>query len=268
MRLARSGTGQRPPPPSFVEWFAAGPTGLAESASKDLPGLNPAGHRNTIIALFKFGADERIMDLTVTTAGIVMLTTGLNRCLAAVLILVTVTSAAAEVDDVIADCARIRSTGDRILCLEEALRRLDSDSDAPVSGEAPVDANATGVVSEVPAPQPQGAAETVMSAAPDPSSEQAAGVPADGADSFGLPPEQSQPERPETMLVTVTSVRQNAYGKLVFSTERGQEWIQTDQASRRFRDIPFDAEIRAAASGSFFLRRASGGPSIRVRRRK
>jgi len=68
--------------------------------------------------------------------------------------------------------------------------------------------------------------------------------------------------------VVVVSVDSNAYGKLIFTTESGQVWRQTDQNRRRYRQIPFDAEIRQGAAGSFFIKPLSGGASVRVTRSK
>jgi hypothetical protein len=194
--------------------------------------------------------------------------TRINHYLCTILILAAATSAAADAEDVIAACARIPSTGDRILCLENALRRLGGGQYTPGQAESPVEASETTSPSDIPTSDAQELAATTNVTAPEPSSDPVSATAGGGAESFGLPPARSQPQRPDSVLVNVTSVRQNPYGKLIFSTDTGQEWLQTDQASRRFPDIPFDAEIRVAASGSFFLRRASGGPSVRVRRQK
>ena len=66
----------------------------------------------------------------------------------------------------------------------------------------------------------------------------------------------------------VVAVDENAYGKLLFTTESGQVWRQTDQGRPRYRQIPFEAVIRNGAAGSFFIKPLSGGVAVRVKRSK
>jgi hypothetical protein len=89
------------------------------------------------------------------------------------------------------------------------------------------------------------------------------------AQQFELSEVQKQPESLDSIDVVVVSVDSNAYGKLIFTTESGQVWRQTDQRRPpRYRQIPFDAEIRQGAAGSFFIKPLSGGASVRVTRSK
>lgn len=127
-------------------------------------------------------------------------------------------AAATEAEDAIAACARISSTGDRILCLETALRNTS-----------------TPAVSE--ATSPVGTEDTL-----------------------------SAPVTMESMDVEIIEVRKSGYGKLLFITADGQIWQQTDMKSVGYREFPFDAIIREAAAGGFFIRPLAGGVSVRVRR--
>jgi hypothetical protein len=86
-------------------------------------------------------------------------------------------------------------------------------------------------------------------------------------ENFGLK-EERPPKETNAVQVTVTSVRKNLTNRFIFETENGQVWLQTDQRTVRYGDVPFQAEIRPASMGSFFLRPVAGGASVRVRREK
>jgi len=238
----------------------------------------------------------------------------------------------AENEEVIARCAKIPSVGDRILCLEDALRISAQVGDTAIDADAVAEENPTpdsSVAAAVVAVAADDAdlveavtEESGQSAPPDaaaaPAAEEtmpaatatvvvavnnadvaeevtkAAGqseppdvAPAPQADEtlpaavdavttagtaeaqqFGLSEVQKQPESLDSIDVVVVSVDSNAYGKLIFTTKSGQVWRQTDQNRRRYRQIPFDAEIRQGAAGSFFIKPLSGGASVRVRRSK
>jgi hypothetical protein len=151
----------------------------------------------------------------------------LRKC-AAALTLLAAAMVKADSEDEIARCARISSPGDRILCLEDALRRRD---DPPPSTAA-----------EAPAAAP--AAE------------------------FGFDVPQKPPPSPESVRVTVVAVEKNAYGKLRYVTEDGQVWQQNDQRTPQYPYVPFAAEIRTAAAGSFLLQPLDGGIAVRVQRKQ
>ncbi len=238
----------------------------------------------------------------------------------------------AENEEVIARCSKISSVGDRILCLEDALRgsaqagetAIDADavaeenptSDSSVAAAAvavaAVDADLVEAVTEesgqsappdaVAAPpaeetMPAATAAVVVTvnnadvaeevtkaaeqsappdAVPAPPAEETLPAAVDAittadtseAQQFGLSEVQKQPESLDSIHVVVVSVDSNAYGKLIFTTESGQVWRQTDQNRRRYRQIPFDAKIRKGAVGSFFLTPLSGGAAVRVKRSK
>ncbi len=179
------------------------------------------------------------------------------RCAIAVLAAVP---ALAENEDTIARCAKISSVGDRILCLEDALRESSKEL-AEIHPEGDLAATLTTdsvasppFKSEVPPPAVEPEAVLAVASSPD-------------TENYGLK-EQQPPKETNTIQVTVTSVRKNLSNKFVFETEDGQIWLQTDQRTVRYGDTPFEAEIRPASMGSFFLKPASGGASVRVRREK
>jgi hypothetical protein len=174
----------------------------------------------------------------------------LVRCCSVVPVLLTGAMAQADGKDEIARCARIPSAGDRIICLEEALLRADAPP-ASTSAETPgTPGDATSA---------SGAA-TEASTETRPHAREAA--------EFGLDELEQAPPSPESIRVTVVAVEKNAYGKLRYVTEGGQVWQQNDQRAPRYPDVPFAAEIRTAAAGSFFLQPLAGGVAVRVQRKR
>jgi len=190
-----------------------------------------------------------------------------NAMCGALLVFLFAMPAQADNEDAIARCARIATVGDRILCLEDALRQSSKEvaeppvvtilppTETPVVEAMPVKKTA---VAEAPPVKETAAAVT-------PTAMDEAVPPAD--ESFGLK-EKRPPKEAKAVQVTVTSVRKSLTNKFIFETENGQLWLQTDQRTLRFGDVPFEAEIRPASMGSFFLRPLSGGASVRVRREK
>jgi hypothetical protein len=164
----------------------------------------------------------------------------------------------ADSEDEIARCARIPSVGDRIVCLEDALRRAD-DPHASMRTETPGDGANTSA-------SDTGTADETARAATERASEGA--TQAREAAEFGLDESRKQAESPESIRVTVVAIDKNAYGKLRYITGDGQVWQQIDQRTPRYPDVPFPAEIRSAAAGSFFLQPLSSGVAVRVQRRR
>lgn len=167
--------------------------------------------------------------------------------------------AQADNEEAIARCARIATVGDRILCLENALRQSSLESaETPAAEVAPVH--------ETPVATIEAAGETP--AVDIGTTIDAAAVQTPPADeNFGMK-EKRPPKDTSPVQVTVTAVRKSLTNRFVFETASGQIWLQTDQRSVRYSDTPFDAEIRPASMGSFFLKAVAGGPSVRVRRER
>ena len=174
------------------------------------------------------------------------LPTGRGRTCGTLLLLLAAAAAYGDNEDEIARCARIASTGDRILCLEEALRRA-SERKNETAGKGAADGPvARSGGSAAASPPPAAAAD----------------------EQFGLENTERYAASPDSIEIVVVAVEENVYGKLVFTTQEGQVWRQSDQRSPRTPELPFDAEIRRAAAGSFFLKPLSGGIAIRVQRRQ
>lgn len=180
------------------------------------------------------------------TLGRPALPTGRGRTCGTLLLLLATAAAYGGNEDEIVRCARIASTGDRILCLEEALRRASDLKDE--------------------APSKPGPEETAEARSHD-REDIRAGV-ANADERFGLESTEKYAGSPDSIEVVVVAADENAYGKLVYTTQDGQVWRQSDQRSPRTPELPFDAEIRRAAAGSFFLIPLSGGIAIRVQRRQ
>ena len=164
-----------------------------------------------------------------------------NNVIAVLLLLACSPQTQAGEGDAIERCASLETDSDRIACLEAAIR-----------GES---ATASDVA-------PEATPEPVAEEAPKPTADATPPT-----DSFGLK-EKKPPKTQDTIQVTVTSVEENLRGKLVFNTANGQVWLQTGQRVARFADTPFEAEIRPASMGSYFIRATDGGVSVRVRREK
>ena len=159
--------------------------------------------------------------------------------------------------------------GDRILCLENALRQASPETDKVARNEEAARLPEADVPSDD--VQPSISTEQVVDISSDTAEIGAEPTPTDSAtpasDDFGLK-EQRSPKKIEAMKITVISVRKNLSGRYVFDTADSQTWIQTDQRTVRLENTPFTAEIRPASMGSFYLKPDAGSVSIRVRREK
>lgn len=178
----------------------------------------------------------------------------------ALFVLVCAPPVHADNEDAIAACARIATVGDRILCLENALRQSSGEV-----GESDPEA------AVLPASAKQTATSPPLEAAVSSSAAVATSVLTDDApvadESYGLK-EPRPPQEANSLQVTVTTVRKNLSNRFIFETEGGQIWVQTDQRRARYEDTPFKAEIRPGSMGSFFLKPDSSAVSVRVRREK
>ncbi len=186
-----------------------------------------------------------------------------NTLFGVLIILLLAHAALAEGEDVIARCAQIASVGDRILCLENALRPADGDSrenDIPIATEPVAQDNTTAAISDT--------SDDTIDAAVEVTSAAAASAGKTETEQFGLDKAQKNPDPLTSIDVIVVAVSKSAYGKLIFTTGSGQVWQQTDHGTPRYRQIPFEATIREGASGSHFIQPQKGGVAVRVKRRK
>jgi hypothetical protein len=67
--------------------------------------------------------------------------------------------------------------------------------------------------------------------------------------------------------VIITEVRRNQLGSTTFVTADGEVYAKISRISARYPPVPFEAELRPAARGSYFLVTSLGGPRVRVSRR-
>jgi hypothetical protein len=189
-----------------------------------------------------------------------LVSTGTKTVCAALFVSAFCSMAHADNEDVIALCARVAGVGDRILCLENALRRSSQEVAAPPPAPQvlPPPEKVAAAVADV--------EDDIVSPIPEADSEVSDIVP-QVDENFGLKETRPVGEA-MTIRVTVTSVRKSLRNMLIFETENGQVWQQTDQRIVRYEDAPFVAEIRSASMGSFFLKPESSSMSVRVRRNK
>jgi len=162
----------------------------------------------------------------------------------------------AENEDAIAQCARIASPGERILCLENALR---GETAAPANDENPVP-GAESVQDVAPTAEQTMPAEEKIEVAADARETE--------VEQFGLAEEEKNPDPVTSVDVVVVKLSKTAYGKQIYTTDNGQVWMQTDKKSVRYRQLPIDMTIRDGASGSYFIQPRSGGVAVRVKRRQ
>ena len=174
-------------------------------------------------------------------------------------------------------CAAIDDDGQRLSCYDQILRP----GKTPDRTELP----ATSVYSEESGPamavQERGdsqetaaaaaAAAVQAPAAAQVKADQPAAKPApvevsEATETFGL--KEKQPRDSVSITVTVNGIRKNLNDRFVYTTTEGQVWLQIDKRRVHYDEVPFVAEIRSAALGSFYLKPESDGVSVRVRREK
>lgn len=218
--------------------------------------------------------------------------TGLYLALA--LTLPAATGAASDADDAIAACARISSTGDRILCLEDALRRLspaetaaampDADKEDLVGDEATSLSAAAGDAETELVSEPVAARDIPAVAA--------ASVPVDAdqdrSEPAGSP--QTAEAAPQVELGAEQVARQNnveeeqvrisaaivehtlvGTGRLRLTLDNGQVWQQTgdddDRIARRIRgQANIAVEMWQSRSGGYRMHLLEVDRTLRVRR--
>lgn len=221
--------------------------------------------------------------------------------LALAVLLPTCAFAASGTDDAIAECARISSTGDRILCLEDALRRLSA-SEEPVaipevndevlvadeaeSLSVSVNAGdpdaivATGAVEMAPIAAGTGAAISVASETTEEAASQAITEAAPGAASPASQPELGaeqvarQNDVDQEQVTISASIVEHVLvgtGRLRLTLDNGQVWQQTgdddDRIARRIRgQTDIAIEMWQSRSGGYRMHLLEADRTLRVRR--
>ena len=80
------------------------------------------------------------------------------------------------------------------------------------------------------------------------------------------PPTTTQRRPPETLPIVVVAVRKLPGRSARFTTDNGEVWIQTGAEGVYVPKAPFDADLRPASMGTFFLRPRDHGWPVHVRR--
>ena len=157
-----------------------------------------------------------------------------------------------EFSEALRRCAEIEQVIQRLACYDGVLRPPPKTSGAEASPVKPSPSS--------PAP-------------PFPVVQPAAAVPPSESDTnppkkteFGL--KAKRPEEPDSIDVVVVRAKKNLSGKFVFTTQDGQVWLQIDSRSPNYHDIPFEAHIRKASLGSFFIVPGNSNQAVRVSQRK
>jgi hypothetical protein len=145
-------------------------------------------------------------------------------------------------------CAQIQDDTDRLDCYDGVFRRAEDRAAAtPATREQqrasrPIE----GAVRTAPRP----------TATPTPQTADAASnAPAAGA--------RAEPER---IPIVVVALRETRGRNIVFTTDDGNVWIQTDGRSNYYPNVPFQAALRPGAMSSYFLVPNERGRAVRVRR--
>jgi hypothetical protein len=155
--------------------------------------------------------------------------------LAAVLAAANVRQGAAADQDT-ASCARVPTAAERLACYDRATPPTAPSSEIapPVAppGSAPL--------------QPSPAAESGTAAV----------APSGG----------TADEKPEVTSVVVVGMRKYPGRSAIFTTDKGDVWIQIGAESVYLPKVPFEAELRPASMGAYFLRPSDYGWRVHVRR--
>jgi hypothetical protein len=154
--------------------------------------------------------------------------------------------------DAARSCATIQDDTDRLDCYDRAF-----------AGAAPAQTtpNEEPTTSAPPASSPLAAATERRP--PRPATAPSPAAPATASPAPAVEPEDATPE---IVPIVVVAVRQAAGNNVVFTTDAGEVWLQTDGRRNHLPDLPFAAEIRPGMMSSFFLVPKDRGRSIRVRR--
>jgi hypothetical protein len=202
-----------------------------------------------------------------------------THCLGLAILLPAPAIAAANVDDAIAECARISSTGDRILCLEDALRQLSPATESAVIPEVDDEV----LVAEDTESTRSGAGHTATAAGAAVAAA-IANQPAAEATST-LATNESQPELGAEQVARQNGVDEEEIrisaaivehtlvgtGRLRLTLDNGQIWQQTgdddDRIARRIRgETDIAVEMWQSRSGGYRMHLLELDRTLRVRR--
>ncbi len=210
-------------------------------------------------------------------------------CFLLSILLLTEVAVAEESEEAIARCSRIESVGDRILCLENALRKESAETSGQSVSEQRAEAAEVSTV-EAPTVEPESVAPPVMEAAAVSPSKAPAPVPVEATDVAEAAPVADASEigadqvearnmtREERLAalesatgVNVASYRKVPYERLVVELENGQVWRQIEGDVQRIRvDLERNQTVDISESrfGGYQLRLNEIRRTIRVERVK
>ncbi|WP_105104360.1 hypothetical protein [Microbulbifer pacificus] len=83
---------------------------------------------------------------------------------------------------------------------------------------------------------------------------------------FGQEQRQVVEDAPESITATIASAEQGAFGKYTFTLDNGQVWQQVESSSRAIWRGGEQVAVERGVFGSFFMRKVTGGRSLRVKR--
>ncbi len=136
-----------------------------------------------------------------------------------------------------ASCAQIATAAERLACYDRALPPPEAPSAPPIEPLPPTQP-----------PKPAQPSPLVEAASP-------ATAPGSGADA----------ERPEATAIVVVGMRKYPGRSASFTTDKGEVWIQIGAESVYLPKVPFEAELRPASMGTYFLRPNDYGWRVHVR---
>jgi pyruvate/2-oxoglutarate dehydrogenase complex dihydrolipoamide acyltransferase (E2) component len=180
-----------------------------------------------------------------------------------------------DIDAVLKACAAIDDDGQRLSCYDQVLRpeKTPDRTALPATTDYSEESGPVKAVQEQRDSQETAAAAAAAAAAgaAQVNADQPAAKPApaevpEATETFGL--KEKQPRESVSITVTVNGIRKNLNNRFVYTTAEGQVWLQIDKRRVHYDEVPFVAEIRSAALGSFYLKPESDGVSVRVRREK
>ncbi|HEY8569030.1 hypothetical protein [Microbulbifer sp.] len=83
---------------------------------------------------------------------------------------------------------------------------------------------------------------------------------------FGREQEQAIKEAPESITATITSAKEGAFGKYIFTLDNGQVWQQVESSERAIWRGGERVAVERGAFGSFIMHKVTGVRSLRVKR--
>lgn len=185
------------------------------------------------------------------------------RLILLLLVLIATPAAAVEISaEQMRACQAMEDSTSRLRCYDE----LANATFGPRSGAvapAPT-ASAKGVAEGATVVGAPAASAGVTEAVAEPASVRVGDQGEDQTDqAFGRRAERGN--APASILAVIERTDKTAYGKMIFYLANDQVWQQLDSLRSTLR-AGDEVQISSAMSGSFLLRKSSGGTSIRVRR--